>query len=283
MPEFVKKIRITGYDNDMNMQFDRLVAMDTELKSGPKEPHSGPIKLEILLSSEEELDLFLNSYLPKLSGRLPIVSKVKPPKAGDNLDDDPDSRSKIVDHISSEEIGNQTEAVSYLRSLGFVFVTEDYMKDLGILTDVQMGIFLKLSNNGYTFMVLRVKRSKTDPMLDKYDPKILFGFNLNEVLPIKCIFFDELFSLDKSVSEKKIKAKTEFAKFPPYMVEEERFKFSKELRLLRDNDEKQPSKFFLRWYNDVSFQGKDTFLEDRGKEVKTAKVVKKVKKPLHKG
>ena len=40
------------------------------------------------------------------------------------------------------------------------------------------------------------------------------------------------------------------------MTEEERLKFSTEIRQLLNNPNKKPSKFFIRWYPDCKFPDK---------------------------
>ena len=267
----------------MNMLSDRLVGADLELRSGPKDPHKGPIRLEILLSSEEELSLFKDSYLPKLSGLLPIVSKVKVPKSIDSGDSG--SREKLIEYLST--IPSQEEAIKYLRKLGFMFIAVDYAEDMKIFSENSKSLDIMREDNGrLCYMINRLKVSKTDPALDKFDPKLLFGFNLDSPdFGIKVILFDEVSKIEGIgwKNSKPIKPKFEFAKFPKYMVEEERLKFSKELRLLRDNPEREPSKFFKRWMHDVSFHDKDTILDRSFLEVvKKPKPVKKVKKLLQK-
>ena len=72
--------------------------------------------------------------------------------------------------------------------------------------------------------------------------------------------------LRASVGKKTISfSQAEFTKFPKWMLEEERLKFSAEQRQLLLNQEKKPSKFFMRWVDDVIFPDS---IKDKIEEVK---------------
>ena len=47
-----------------------------------------------------------------------------------------------------------------------------------------------------------------------------------------------------------------FTKYPTYMREDERLKFSTEIRQLLNGQRKKPSTFFNRWIKDVRFPDK---------------------------
>jgi len=106
-------------------------------------------------------------------------------------------------------------------------------------------------------MVRRIKTGK-DPKTDKYDPQIIFGFQIINGREEKfvCYLYRERMKRMKAVLPKKNALSfnnTEMTKFPKYMTEEERLKFSTEMRQLSYNKEKLPSKFFNRWYKDIIF------------------------------
>ena len=145
------------------------------------------------------------------------------------------------------------------RELGFVFLlTEDFLhyfedfpfdkKDIGKPTD----------NNQYldsmSWMVRCIKRAK-DPQSDKFDPMILFGFNIlreksKKIVPY--LYKERKNPLRASLGKAKLSfSAVEFTKFPKYQLEEERLKWSAEMRSLLANPEKKPSKFFTRWASDI--------------------------------
>lgn len=156
---------------------------------------------------------------------------------------------------------SQQEIIKYLRELGFVFIlTEDFLfhfpgfefniKDVGEATDN------KQYPNSYSWMARCIKRAK-DPKADKFDPMVIFGFSIlggpsKKIIPY--LYKERKKPLRASVGKKTISfSQAEFTKFPKWMLEEERLKFSTEQRQLLLNSEKKPSKFFMRWVDDVIF------------------------------
>lgn len=255
------KIRIQLLDNESRVIEDRLVDQSIELNQGPKKTHDGPIKIEVTLTHQQDIDL-IKDYLDKIKGKLPIkeISSRGRPSTNQSLNIE-SPREDILAQV--ERITDQDQVIKYLRDLGFVFLlTEDFLtyfpefefdtKDVG--KPNSSGQYL----DSYCWMARCIKRAK-DPKSDKYDKMIIFGFSLlsgrskkvvpylygERKKPLRIPFKDST-----TISFSKV---NELTKFPAYMVEAERLKFSTEMRQLMASPDKKPSKFFLRWYRDVKF------------------------------
>lgn len=256
------KLRITTLEDNGSYIQDRLVDAYTEMNSGPKVQHKGPIRIEVTLTNKQDVENFKN-YLDKLVGNLPIkeqsVGRGRPSTGSKQLTESP--REDILADVEKmvEEGKSQQEIIKYLRELGFVFIlTEDFLfhfpgfefnsKDVGEATDN------KQYPNSYSWMARCIKRAK-DPKADKFDPMVIFGFSIlggpsKKIVPY--LYKERKKPLRASVGKKIISfSQAEFTKFPKYQLEEERLKFSAEMRQLMTNPEKKPSKFFLRWAPDV--------------------------------
>lgn len=254
------KMRITLLDSELRCISDRLVDQATEFMQGAKVKHTDPIKLEVVLTSKNDIDS-LKTYLDQLVGNLPIKvigTRGRPSSTPSKELESPreDIYLKVEEMTKTE---SQDEIIKYLRSLGFVFLlTEDFLhyfpdfkfraKDIGEAN--RNGQYI----NSYQWLVRRIKMAK-DPKSDKYDPQIIFGFYLNERNPR---FVGYLYKDFKSRMKAYIPDKTkitfasfEMAKMPPYMEETERLKWSTEMRQLMLDPEKKPSKFFIRWAPDI--------------------------------
>ena len=182
-------------------------------------------------------------------------------RSGPALTESP--REDILAEVENmaKEGKNQSEVIKYLRELGFVFIlTEDFKyyfpdfefntKDIG--TPHHNGQYL----HSLSWMVRCIRRGK-DPKTDKFDPMIIFGFSILEGPSKKVVpyLYKERKAPIKIKESKKVLSfsSVEFTKLPTYMNEQERLKFSFEQRQLLLNKDKKPSKFFLRWVNDVTF------------------------------
>lgn len=281
---FKPKLRITTLEENGSVIQDRLVDATSEYYTGPKIQHNGPLRIEVTLTNKTDVETF-KEYLDKLVGNLPI----KQPTAGRGrpiASSTPQLESPREDILQKvQEMANngntQKEIIKYLRDLGFVFIlTEDFLhyfedfpfdkKDIGESTENHQYL------DSMSWMVRCIKRAK-DPQADKFDPMIIFGFNILRPKSKKLVPY--LYKERK----KPLRASTngtslsfnnvEFTKFPKYMLEAERLKFSTEQRQLLQNPKKKPSKFFMRWEKDVIFPDsiKDKIQEaiSRGKESKT--------------
>ena len=259
---FKPKIRVTTLEENGAVITDRLVDATSEYYSGPKVQHKGPVRIEVTLTNSSELNSF-KEYLDRLVGNLPIKQpsqgRGRPSVATQALSESP--REDILLNVENmvKEGKTQAEVISYLRELGFVFLlTEDFLhyfegfpfdkRDIGKPTD----------NNQYldsmSWMVRCIKRAK-DPQADKFDPMILFGFNIlreksKKIVPY--LYKERKDPLRASLGKAKLSfSAVEFTKFPKYQLEEERLKWSAEMRALLANPEKKPSKFFIRWAPDI--------------------------------
>lgn len=101
------------------------------MNSGPKVQHNGPIRVEVTLTNQSEINNF-KDYLDRLSGNLPI----KAPSAGrgrpanSTTQEIESPREDILLDVEKmvEEGKTQQEIIKYLRGLGFVFIlTEDFL------------------------------------------------------------------------------------------------------------------------------------------------------------
>lgn len=258
------KLRITTLEENGTYISDRLVDAYTELINGPKVQHTGPIRVEVTLTCKNDIERF-KTYLDKLTGTLPIkevtAGRGRPSLGSKPLTESPREDILVDVERMAKEGQSQGDIIKYLRGLGFVFIlTEDFLfhfpefefnsKDIGNPTDN------KQYPDSISWMVRRIKKAK-DPKADKFDPMIIFGISIlngpsKKIVPY--LYKDRKKPLRAELGKKVISfSQAEFTKFPKFMLEEERIKFSTEQRQLLLNPEKKPSKFFLRWYKDVTF------------------------------
>ena len=261
---FKPKLRITTLSENGTPLSDRLVDAYTEMNSGPKVQHNGPIRVEVTLTNQSEINNF-KDYLDRLSGNLPIKapSARRGRPANSTTQEIESPREDILLDVEKmvEEGKTQQEIIKYLRGLGFVFIlTEDFLyhfpgfefnkKDVGEATDN------KQYPNSFSWMARCIKRAK-DPKADKFDPMIIFGFSIlngpsKKVIPY--LYKERKKPLKAQIGKKTISfSQAEFTKLPKWMLESERIKFSTEQRQLLLNPDKKPSKFFLRWVGDAVF------------------------------
>lgn len=262
--KYKPKMRITTLTENGSYIQDRLVDAYTELNSGPKIQHNGPIRVEVTLTNKSDIESF-KSYLDQLVGNLPLkepsVGRGRPSYNASTQIESP--REDILLNVENKvkDGENQDSIIKYLRDLGFVFVlTEDllyHFKDFPFHTrDIGEPNQNHQYLNSLSWMVRCIKRAK-DPKSDKFDPMIMFGFSIingpsRKVVPY--LYKERKHPLKIDVGKKVLNFNTvEFTKMPAWMLEEERIKFSTEQRQLLMNPEKKPSKFFLRWYRDVVF------------------------------
>ena len=247
-----KKIRIQGFDIEGNQLIDRLVEQEIEFNTGPKEPHDGPLRIEVNLWEKEDIDKFIK-YLKKLTGQLPITigePKVKTTKAGKVLLA-PEQREQIINDIISLE--SQDECIKQLREFGFEFLTFDYISSLNLNTGIE-----DLHKEKYQWMMKIVKKAK-NPLNNKYDPMLVFGFKLigKKIGTFVIYLYQKKHKVVKKpwVDKQKVSFKnTEMVKFPTYMIQEERDKFIIELYALRQTPHKKLTKFFISGAKNVELK-----------------------------
>lgn len=258
---FKPKLRITTLSENGKPLSDRLVDACTEMYAGPKVQHKGPIRIEVTLVNQQDISQF-KEYLDKLSGNLPIKESAGRGRPSNTQSKELESpREDILADVEKmvNEGKSQQDIIKYLRDLGFVFIlTEDFLyhfpefkfdkKDVGEPTNN------KQYPNSFSWMARCIKRAK-DPKADKFDPMVIFGFSIlggpsKKIVPY--LYKERKKPLRASVGKSTISfSQAEFTKLPTFMLEKERVKFSTEQRQLILNQEKKPSKFFLRWSRDV--------------------------------
>jgi len=254
-----KKLRLQLFDDEGYQIEDRLVEQDIELYQGPKKIHEGPMKVEVNLFEQKDVDGFIE-YLKKLQGKLPLYTpgKKKPKSTSTQTILEPQHREDIINHTLTLE--NQDSIIKYLREEGFEFLTFDYINSL----ELDTGISDKHKEK-YQWMMKLVKKAK-NPLNNKYDPTLCFGFKLvgQKINTFVIYLYKKKHKVVKLPWEDKRKLSfknTEMIKFAPYMIQEEKDKFRVELYQLRQNSDKKPSKFFKRWIKDVEFKDKPEMLK----------------------
>jgi hypothetical protein len=264
----VKKMRLQLFTKEFDMISDKLVAQDTEMYHGPAEPHEGPLKVEFCLFEREDVDQCV-LYLQKLAKLIPIETKVKKMKkveAGAVPQDELLARIK--------ECETQDELIKFLRGEGFVFLSSEQAEDYELFA-------VPDEWEDYQWM-LKLTREAKDPKNNKYDLTIKVGIKIIGDKSDKVIVYvfkeGELLDLPwKNPNKATNYRKLGMAKFPDYMVSEERMKFSKELAAYRREKEAnalipnaedrsvfQPDSFtrgFKRWTPFVEFAEKEELME----------------------
>lgn len=259
----LKKMRLQLFDTNMGQLEDRLVAQDTEIRKGPNNPHKGPLKIEVCLFEEEDINNVLN-YIKLLAGFLPLESKLpkaKKLKDTDYSEDESSWRDALLKEVLQME--TQDDIIKALREQGFVFVTTDHIADMGLFdwSTIDTNTTANIDEDQFQWMIKLIKEAKS-PVNNKYDPMLLVGFKLlgDKIDWMTTILHDQVEIHEKTwKSKNKVTfKKTDMCKFPTYMVLEEREKFRIELyKARKDTAEHTFSKFFKRWYKDVEFREKE--------------------------
>lgn len=281
---FNPKMRIQLLNENGTIKSDRLVNQSIEFNTGPKDSHKGATRFEITFQDKQDIDNFF-AYLDKLRSDLPqrdITSRGRKPGEAATKSLETPRENIILDVEKMAKDGKvQDDIIKYLRGLDFVMIlTEDFLIHEKNFPFKSNDIGEPNSNGQYpdsiVWMARRIKKSKTNPSLDKYDSMVLFGIQiLKKKRKFKLVPYlykerKEVISLDiKEGNKNSFSLVKEFTKFPHYMTEEERLKFQAEYRMLIANQEKEPSKFFTRWSQDV-YLSKDIYkglkhLVDSGK------------------
>ncbi|MCM1438761.1 MAG: hypothetical protein NC131_06070 [Roseburia sp.] len=260
---FKPKMRVTLLSDNGTPTSDRLVDSYTELNNGPKESHYGPVRIEVTLSNNQDVENF-KQYLDRLSGKLPIRTygsrRGRPSMASQEIEE---PREEILSDIQKmiEEGKNQKDIIKYLRGLGFIFMlTEDFLQYFPQFPFNVKDVHNPNENGQYldslSWMVRQIKKAKV-PKSDKYDPQLIFGFSIingpsNKVVPY--MYKERKKPLRVKPAKKTLSfSNVGFTKYPTYMREDERLKFSTEIRQLLNGIRKKPSTFFNRWVKDVKF------------------------------
>lgn len=260
---FKPKLRVQYLNEDGTIISDRLVDQAIEFNTGPKSGHDGPAKFEVTLMNKQDVESF-KAYLDRIAGNLPAKTNNgigRPSKTAVEFNS---PREEILEEVkkSVADGANQDDIIRYLRNLGFVFLlTEDFLSYFPDFTFKSRDVSEPNSSGQYpnslSWMVRCIKRAK-DPKSDKYDPQIIFGFSIlkeREKKVVPYLYKERKEPIKAEVPKKRALSfnNLEMTKFPKYMTEEERLKFSTEMRQLMASPERKPSKFFSRWFQDVIF------------------------------
>lgn len=259
----LKKMRVQLFDENLNQLDDRLVAQDTELRKGPGKAHIGPMRLEFCFFEKQDIEA-VKAYLDQISGNIPVMVKLPKGKKSKDMDYDADEinwRTTLVGEII--DLATQDEQVALLREKGFIFVTEDHLEEMEMLPGN-----LPKKYRGFQWMIKLIREAKS-LINNKYDPNLLFGYQLlGEKIETMVIYAkgaeeNEFVSLEKPWKKKNAVTfkKSEMAKFPVHMIDEERAKFRIELYKHRKDPGLRFSKFFKRWYKDVEFREKEKWAD----------------------
>lgn len=243
-----KKIRVQLFDEESRLISDKLYKQGSELISGPKFTHNGPMRIEVTMDNQEDVERAI-TYIKKLSGMLPLEAKKEKKKVGKIESDSDDYVESMMDMIF--ECKDQDELISNLRNQGFVFVTRDLLHNMERFEKVNWEEE-DWRTDKYQYMVRLIKESK-NPMLDKFDPTLVVGIKIYKKRSdeVKFYKFGELTNnLDIPVPGK---AKESFTTqklhiFPEFMSEKEKERFRREYRDMERDPDKEPTPFYLRWY-----------------------------------
>lgn len=249
---FAPKMRIQLLGNDGSLLSDRLISQSSELNNGPNADHKGPFRIEFTFMGKEDVESF-QTYLGKLSGILPIGEKAKraykKKSLSSHLLDKEPIKELLEDTLA--KCKTQDDMMSYLRELGFVFLSSQHILDFKIPIDI------KPNHLKYQFMVRCLKEAK-NPQADKFDPQLAFGFRLisKKKYPKVVIYLYGSFRKLKTIPWKETKGEINFKRpkllvFPKWMNEGERLRFSTEHRKYQLKPELKKSKFYERWEKDV--------------------------------
>lgn len=255
----MNKLRITTFDEvevkgevSLIIKEDRLVQATTEFATGPKDKHTGPIRIDYIMDSKDEVESLIQ-YLSQLALDLPLSDKAKKTyerKSQSNQILAADSIDTLITQATQK--GKDQEAlIDYLRTLNFAFLTYDHLKDITEKNGIPFNIKNPKHAN-YQYMVRILKLAK-DPKNDKIDHQVFFGIKLigdryPRVLLYKEGEWDKNLEIHwKDGQEIQFKVKEKFYKFPEPMTYEERSRWRAEDRKMHDNPEVQPSAFFTRW------------------------------------
>lgn len=239
MKSIEKKIRIQKFDSDFNMLEDRLIGQDRELTRGPEEKHMGPLKLEVCLFEQEDVDNFI-TYIKRLQSDLPLEEKL--PKIKKALAEPGNFRLSIIDAIKGLEDGSKLNDL--LAEHGFIPIA------LGFLQDAGYNVKVDPVHRGYDFWVRLLKKAK-NPINNSYDASLLIGIGKKRIVAYDGT--EKVLNLElEGENALTIKVpKLVKLKLPDHLIPEERNRFRIEIEALENDPGLEPSKFYRRWIWDV--------------------------------
>ena len=241
------KMRIQLKDEQGVVLTDRLVEQLTELQTGPKDKHQGHITLELTLQAPEDIALF-KTYIDQLAGNLPLKSEHAVSKTTGKVN----PYKEIYQDIRSKE--SMEAVIDYLMSLDFRFVTKQFIEERIQLHKLDP----KYDSLPDTVQYLvRLSRVAKDPTNDKYDFNLIFGINIYKQKDKVFIYRDgERFKrLTRSWDNHQANMKTKKVPlvFPKFMTIEERIKWRKIAKYLKDDKpvSQKDNLFYERYKPDI--------------------------------
>ena len=250
----IKKIRLQLFDKTGLPISDRLVDQKTECYQGPKEKHDGPFRVEFSIENRSDVEDAIK-YLNLLALDVPIEKKESkgPGRPKENKLFIPDNSREVLIEETFKNSKDQDKFIKILRDEhDFIFMDSDRLKlllpEAYKIKDIHM--------DRYQWLLRCTKKAK-DPRNDKFDLALLIGIIILPESDRKdriLVYLNGVFykSLKLEVPKNAITFKqTNLIKYPHYMVYEEREKWGVEHRLLLQNPERKPSKFYVRWAKDV--------------------------------
>lgn len=263
----IKKMRLQLYDPEFNMVLDKLVAQDTEMYHGPSEPHDGPLKVEFCLFERADIDACI-TYLQKLVKVIPIETKIR--KTRKTSAHGEDLRNSFIETIKGVE--TQEALINLLRDEGFIFLSAEQVEDYELFE-------VPDEYREFQWMLKLIKEAK-DPKNNKYDLTIKVGIKILGEKVDKIILYhfsegEEVETPWRNPKKPTNYRKLGMAKFPTFMITEERMKFSKELAAYRrEKALPEPKVFtpddfsrgFKRWTPFVDFAEKEELMQIFGEQ-----------------
>jgi hypothetical protein len=249
----LKKIRIQLFDNNGTPISDRLVEQSTEFYQGPKEKHDGPLRIEFSFTNTTDVAGAIE-YLKKLNGTLPIEQKSTRGRKAEKPEFVESNNREVLLEESLAKSKNQDQFIEFLRKEhDFVFVESDRLKQL-----IPEGYEIKPRHfDKYQWFVRCTKKAK-DPRNDKFDIALLIGIVIlpdSEREDKMVIYMNGKFEGIKKLPLPKKDPltfkQTNLIKYPHYMEYDEREKWGVEHRLLQQDENRKPSKFYNRWAKDI--------------------------------
>jgi len=244
-----KRIGIQWFDKEYRMIDEKLAIQDPFVYAQSKlEPHDGPMRVSFSLEDQEDAKK-MSDFLLQLVGVLPMVTRKKSistSKLSDSKDPEADKEA-LIKSISGD-FETVEEAKEHLRSVGFAFLSKEFIEAM------ELPFKAKEDDLHLTFMFLKIKESKVNPLSDKYDPTLAFGFDLdNQNDGVIAYYFEKRIAMELTDTADSNERQVEFIKYPKYIVHEERLKMSIEVRALSTESRAKPSKLLIRWCPYIDF------------------------------
>lgn len=262
----LKNILIQLFNEDGSFESERLVSQQTEFYTGPKDKWGGPVRVTLTLADKDDVSSAIE-YLERLKADRPLrdPNKKVNKAVNTNLAVNNNHEQYLLEKISKAN-DNQDSLINLLRADEFMFLdSNQLLKKIPEKYEIKE-IHLKK----YQWLLKRDKTAK-DPRNDKFDPQLLVGISIMEERKDKIVYY----LYGEYGGAKRIKlpnkayniSKTNLIKYPHYMIHDEREKWGIEHRLLLLNEDKKPSKFYMRWYKDITVgdELKITNIIERGK------------------